>query len=125
MKEEREVKEVREATENQEITNENEKKGTQGLSPVPSDYLIAEYVFLNSFNVLTLVKYFNFLSFSGHKDKPTIVRYHPIASNLLASASLDLSIKLWDLEAEKCVITLQGHEEPVNITKYSQLSSTF
>lgn len=49
----------------------------------------------------------------GHYDKPTIVRYHPTASNVLASASADLTIKIWDICTQECVITLQGHKEQV------------
>lgn len=34
----------------------------------------------------------------GHGRKVTFLRFHPTASNVLASASADLSVKLWDIE---------------------------
>ncbi|EDO49756.1 predicted protein [Nematostella vectensis] len=49
----------------------------------------------------------------GHYDKPNIVRYHPNAENLLTSAAYDLTVKLWDINAAKSVITLEGHNEQV------------
>ncbi|KXJ24176.1 Coronin-7 [Exaiptasia diaphana] len=53
------------------------------------------------------------IKLKGHHDKPTIVRYHPTASNVLASASADLTIKIWDICTMQCVITLQGHNEQI------------
>lgn len=34
----------------------------------------------------------------GHKKKVTLLRFHPTASNVLASASADYSVKVWDVE---------------------------
>ncbi|KAK2563477.1 Coronin-7 [Acropora cervicornis] len=42
----------------------------------------------------------------GHQDKPNVVRYHPTASGVLASAALDLTVKIWDINSAKALITL-------------------
>eukprot|EP01135_Chromosphaera_perkinsii_P012334 Nk52_evm2s2640 gene=Nk52_evmTU2s2640 len=39
--------------------------------------------------------------FCGHMSKVNLVRYHPKVEKLLASASYDLTVKLWGLEQEK------------------------
>ncbi|KAI7899538.1 uncharacterized protein BX663DRAFT_521236 [Cokeromyces recurvatus] len=51
------------------------------------------------------------LKLSGHSRKVGHVLFHPVAENVLASASTDLTIKLWDIEkgVEKQEIT--GHTE--------------
>lgn len=51
------------------------------------------------------------LKLSGHGRKVGHVLFHPVAENVLASASTDLTIKLWDIEkgVEKQEIT--GHGE--------------
>lgn len=49
----------------------------------------------------------------GHNDKPNLVKYHPTASGVLASAAMDLTIKIWDVEKAKDLITLTGHTDSV------------
>ncbi|XP_020609841.1 coronin-7-like [Orbicella faveolata] len=49
----------------------------------------------------------------GHYDKPNIVKYHPTASGVLASSALDLTVKIWDVNKAKALITLNGHNEQV------------
>lgn len=39
----------------------------------------------------------------GHKKKVTLVRFHPTASNVLASASSDMTVKVWDCEKGECI----------------------
>lgn len=39
----------------------------------------------------------------GHRKKVTLVRYHPTASNVLASTSADLTVRVWDCERGECV----------------------
>ncbi|PFX34280.1 Coronin-7 [Stylophora pistillata] len=48
---------------------------------------------------------------TGHNDKPNLVKYHPTASGVLASAAMDLTIKIWDVEKAKDLITLTGHTD--------------
>ena len=50
---------------------------------------------------------------AGHDDKPNIVKYHPTANGVLASSSLDLTVKIWDIGKAKDLITLNGHTEQV------------
>lgn len=50
---------------------------------------------------------------TGHNDKPHIVKYHPRASGVLASSAMDLTLKIWDVDKAKDLITLNGHIEPV------------
>jgi WD40 repeat protein len=54
------------------------------------------------------------LSFAGHRDRPTIVRYHPTANNILTSASYDLCVNIWDVNKETIALSLGGHLEPVS-----------
>ncbi|XP_074621834.1 coronin-7-like [Acropora palmata] len=49
----------------------------------------------------------------GHQDKPNVVRYHPTASGVLASAALDLTVKIWHINSAKALITLAGHTEQI------------
>jgi len=49
----------------------------------------------------------------GHDDKPHIVKYHPSASGVLASSALDLTVKIWDINKAKDLITLKDQSEQV------------
>ncbi|EEB05655.1 actin binding protein [Schizosaccharomyces japonicus yFS275] len=44
---------------------------------------------------------------SGHHRKVGHLQYHPTAANVLASASADNTVKLWDYEAGKDVVSLR------------------
>ena len=52
---------------------------------------------------------------TGHNDKPNIVKYHPTAKGVLASAAMDLTIKIWDVDKAKDLITLNGLTDSVRI----------
>lgn len=41
----------------------------------------------------------------GHERKVTILHFHPTANNILATASADLSIKVWDIEKQQQVLS--------------------
>ena len=56
---------------------------------------------------------FYFIDLPGHQDKPNIVKYHPSAIGVLASAALDLTVKIWDISQAKALITLTDHTEQV------------
>ncbi|XP_065668969.1 coronin-7 isoform X2 [Hydra vulgaris] len=49
----------------------------------------------------------------GHNQRVTIVKYHPTASNILASVSLDLSVKIWDLNSYSEIGALEGHKDQI------------
>lgn len=44
---------------------------------------------------------------AGHAKKVGHVQWHPTAKNILASSSGDYTIKIWDVETEKCLFTLK------------------
>lgn len=47
----------------------------------------------------------------GHADRVSSIKYHPYAKNVLASASYDKSIKIWNIDAGQAMITLQPHPD--------------
>ncbi|XP_060530155.1 coronin-7 isoform X2 [Cylas formicarius] len=51
--------------------------------------------------------------FVAHSDKIYFIKFHPTASNVLASGSYDLTIKIWDLANRTNKITLTGHAEHI------------
>lgn len=44
----------------------------------------------------------------GHAKKVNLLRYHPTASNVIASTSQDYTVKLWDIEAGQELSTFEG-----------------
>lgn len=44
----------------------------------------------------------------GHKKKVTLLRFHPTASNVLASTSADYTVKLWDVEKGETISNFDG-----------------
>ncbi|XP_032594622.1 coronin-7 isoform X4 [Drosophila grimshawi] len=50
---------------------------------------------------------------TAHLDKIYFIRFHPLAADVLLTASYDMTIKLWDLRTmtEKC--TLHGHTDQI------------
>ncbi|KAG6896964.1 hypothetical protein C0992_005025 [Termitomyces sp. T32_za158] len=51
-------------------------------------------------------------SLTGHRDKINAVRFHPHYS-ILASASVDATVKIWDWETGELEKTLKGHMKSV------------
>ncbi|XP_046480560.1 coronin-7 isoform X3 [Neodiprion pinetum] len=55
----------------------------------------------------------------AHADKIYLIKFHPLASNVLASASYDMTVKIWDLtplqsgESAVAKITLTGHTDQI------------
>ncbi|XP_014609969.1 PREDICTED: coronin-7 isoform X5 [Polistes canadensis] len=56
----------------------------------------------------------------AHADKIYLIKYHPLASDVLASASYDMTVKLWDLSPltsgesnQLSKITLLGHTDQI------------
>lgn len=49
----------------------------------------------------------------GHRSKVSITKFHPCADRLLATASYDLAVKLWDVEAQRDACQLQCHPAAV------------
>lgn len=55
---------------------------------------------------------------SGHTRKVGHVLFHPTAKNVLASSSLDYTVKIWDIESGKDVYTLK-HPDMVTSMSFS------
>ncbi|XP_011637681.1 coronin-7 isoform X2 [Pogonomyrmex barbatus] len=55
----------------------------------------------------------------AHTDKIYLIKFHPLAANVLASASYDMTVKIWDLsllsstETAIAKITLTGHTDQI------------
>lgn len=57
----------------------------------------------------------------AHSDKIYLIKFHPLAADVLASASYDMTVKIWDLhplakgESNSAIakITLQGHTDQI------------
>ena len=66
-------------------------------------------------------------NFSDHAKEIYTIKWSPTGPGtinpnkrlLLASASFDATIKLWDIEAGKCVNTLKEHSDPVYSVSFS------
>eukprot|EP00070_Physeter_catodon_P033063 XP_028339957.1 coronin-7 [Physeter catodon] len=50
---------------------------------------------------------------TGHTEKIYSLRFHPLAADMLASSSYDLTIRIWDLKAGAERLRLQGHRGQV------------
>jgi coronin-1B/1C/6 len=48
------------------------------------------------------------LDLVGHRKKVTLLRFHPTASNILASTSADYTVKVWDVEKAEDITTFDG-----------------
>ncbi|CAH6720987.1 coronin-like protein [[Candida] jaroonii] len=71
---------------------------------IPQDYSFHKYIDENE-NIKDITEPIKVLS--GHTRKVGKVQFHPCAENVLASCSLDYSVKIWNLETGKDEITLQ------------------
>lgn len=54
-----------------------------------------------------------FWSSPGHTEKIYSLRFHPLAADILASTSYDLTVRIWDLQAGTEQLRLQGHQDQV------------
>uniref|UniRef100_A0A2K5BZ44 Coronin n=1 Tax=Aotus nancymaae TaxID=37293 RepID=A0A2K5BZ44_AOTNA len=50
---------------------------------------------------------------TGHMEKICSLRFHPLAADVLASSSYDLSVRIWDLQAGVERLKLQGHRDQI------------
>ena len=61
----------------------------------------------------------------GHTERLYCIRYHPYVNDLLASASYDRTVKLWNVHTKQAVKTLTGHENVVSQTIKNILNSVY
>ncbi len=61
-------------------------------------------------------------AFSAHADKIQIVKFHPLAKDVLLTAAFDRTVKIWDLSGDcaEPMIELEGHEEQLYSAQFSQ-----
>ncbi|CAI1607628.1 hypothetical protein SEUBUCD646_0L04670 [Saccharomyces eubayanus] len=85
-----------------------------GIWDVPENYKFHDHVDENGDPID--IKPVKFLT--GHARKVGHVLYHPVAKNVLASSSGDYTVKLWDVEAGKDLITLK-HPDMVTSMSFS------
>lgn len=51
--------------------------------------------------------------FVAHSDKIYFIKFHPLAKNVLLTASYDMTMKLWDLETMTEKHCLRGHTDQI------------
>ena len=55
----------------------------------------------------------------AHSEKIYFIRFHPLAKDVLVSASYDMSVRLWDLSSLEEKICLQGHTDTIFCLSWS------
>lgn len=81
---------------------------------IPEDYSFRDYMDENG--EVKNVAPIKFLT--GHKRKVGHVLYHPVAQNILASSSLDYTVRIWNIETGENVFTLT-HPDMVTSMSFS------
>ncbi|XP_066496626.1 coronin-7 [Tiliqua scincoides] len=49
----------------------------------------------------------------GHTEKIYSIKFHPLAADILASSSYDMSVRIWDVRAGKQELCLDGHRDQI------------
>ncbi|NXD78003.1 CORO7 protein, partial [Halcyon senegalensis] len=49
----------------------------------------------------------------GHTEKIYSIRFHPVASDLLVSSSYDMTVRIWELSAQREALCLRGHTDQI------------
>lgn len=88
--------------------------GNIGIWLIPETYSFRR--FRGGYGINKCVKPVTMLA--SHTKKVGHVLFHPIAKDVLASCSLDCTVKIWDLVTEKCNITLE-HSDMVTSMCFS------
>lgn len=57
--------------------------------------------------------FFLYLFISAHNDRIYLIKFHPLAKDVLLSASQDLTVKIWNISTGKDQLTLKGHTDQV------------
>ncbi|XP_054849343.1 coronin-7-like isoform X2 [Eublepharis macularius] len=49
----------------------------------------------------------------GHTEKIYSIKFHPLATDILASSSYDLSVRIWDVHSGRQALLLNGHRDQI------------
>ncbi|XP_061455796.1 coronin-7 isoform X1 [Rhineura floridana] len=49
----------------------------------------------------------------GHTEKIYSIKFHPLAADILASSSYDMSVRIWDVRGGRQELTLDGHRDQI------------
>jgi len=61
--------------------------------------------------------------FRGHDHYVMDVKFNPMDANTFATASLDQSIKFWDIQSAQIKFSLNGHSKGINCIEFCKYSS--
>lgn len=50
---------------------------------------------------------------SGHAEKIYFLKFHPLARDVIATGSFDLTVRIWDLKEGVEKLQLEGHTDQV------------
>jgi len=53
------------------------------------------------------------LQVDNNTDRVTVVQYHPLAADVIATVSADYVIRVWNVQTKACVIQLEAHPDQV------------
>lgn len=57
-----------------------------------------------------------------HSEKIYFIKFHPLAKDVLASGSYDMTIRIWDLLSQTEKIVLEGHTDQVWLLSFYLLN---
>jgi WD40 repeat protein len=52
---------------------------------------------------------------SGHAEKIYFLKFHPLARDIIATGSFDMTVRIWDLKEGVEKLQLEGHTDQVKI----------
>ena len=55
------------------------------------------------------------LQVDNNTDRVTVVQYHPLAADVIATVSADYVIRVWNVQTKACVIQIEAHPDQVKI----------
>ncbi|GMM36511.1 Crn1 protein [Saccharomycopsis crataegensis] len=99
---------------NERMIASSSDDGKIGIWEIPEDYSFFNYT--NSEGEAKDIKPLKKLS--GHLRKVGHLKFHPLAENILVSSSNDYSVKVWNIQTGKPILTLQ-HKDLVTSFAFS------